>query len=60
MSERTDTTQWDWQWTATFVVVGSFGVSAILWGRGSQGLASVITIAAVVLGMYIIASGRWE
>jgi len=57
MSERMETTQWNWQWTATFGVLIGFSVGALLWIRGFQVIASVITIAAVILGMYITTSG---
>jgi len=55
--ERMETTQWNWQWTATFGVILSYSVSGILWTRGSQAIASVITITATLLAMYVIAKG---
>lgn len=54
MPEQSDAGQWNWQWTATFAVMSGFGVAGLLWIRGSRLVASAITVAATLLGMYAI------
>lgn len=57
MSEQMEVTRWNWQWTATFGVIISLSISGFLWSRGSQVIASVITIVATILAMYVIYKG---
>lgn len=57
MTEQPGTGQWNWQWTATFMVIINFGVGAVLWTRGFRMIASATTVAMTLLGMYVIYKG---
>jgi hypothetical protein len=57
VSKRLGTEQWGWQWTATFAVMTGVGVGGVLWTRGFRAIASVVTVVATLLGMYVAYRG---